>query len=153
MLKDGQSTKKCNMYVWAIKYRSLNVQFNFFKQTNKFRKSKAKPFSWVHIPCISPWFRYVSVSSCSLTAGDVAVHSTYWNGGFLVSFSGGMLESSCLKIGRASTSLRGWDRRERRGTQQQHSQHECEAEKTCKKTEDSIITKQLWELRSVPWTA
>lgn len=54
---------------------------------------------------LSPWFRYVRVSSCSLTAGDVAAHSTYWNGGFLVSLSGGRLVSSCLKIGRASTSL------------------------------------------------
>lgn len=55
---------------------------------------------------VSPWFRYVSVSSCSLTAGDVAAHSTYWNGGFLVSCSGGRLVFSCLKIGRANTSLR-----------------------------------------------
>lgn len=55
---------------------------------------------------VSPWFRYVSVSSCSLTAGDVAAHSTYWNGGFLVSFSGGRLVFSCLKMGRANTSLR-----------------------------------------------
>lgn len=56
---------------------------------------------------VSPWFRYVSVSSCSLTAGDVAAHSTYWNGGFLVSCSGGRLVFSCLKIGRANTSLGG----------------------------------------------
>lgn len=61
----------------------------------------------------SPWFRYVSVSSCSLTAGDVAAHSTYWNGGFLVSFSEGRLVSSCLKIGRASTSLRHRERQKK----------------------------------------
>lgn len=45
------------------------------------------------------------VSSCSLTAGEVAAQSTYWNGGFLVSVSEARLVSSCLKMGRASTSL------------------------------------------------
>lgn len=49
----------------------------------------------------------MSVSSCSLTAGEVAAQRTYWKGGLrlLLSQSEGRLESSCLKIGRASTSL------------------------------------------------
>ena len=53
-----------------------------------------------------PWFKYVSVSSCSFTAGDVAAHITYWKGGCLVSSSRGRLESSCLKMGNAKTSLK-----------------------------------------------
>lgn len=88
-------------------------------------------FSLWSIYGILPWFRYVSVSSCSLTAGDVAAHSTYWNGGFLVSFSGGMLVFSCLKIGRASTSLR--DQRKRKEAQKT-PQGGCDDENTMEKS-------------------
>lgn len=63
----------------------------------------------------------------------MAVHSTYWNGGFLVSVSGGRLESSCLKIGRASTSLK---ETEERGEKNTEIEHRCDAGKTPEKTEN-----------------
>lgn len=47
----------------------------------------------------------MSVSSCSLTAGEVGAHRTYWKGRIIFSFSEGRLDSSCLKMGRARTSL------------------------------------------------
>ena len=42
-----------------------------------------------------PWFRYVSVSSLSFVAGDVAAFNTYWNPGSIF---------SCLKTGRANSA-------------------------------------------------
>lgn len=50
--------------------------------------------------------RYVRVSSWSFTAGEVAAQSTYWKGKILFSLSEGKLDSSCLKIGNARTSLK-----------------------------------------------
>lgn len=95
-------------------------------------------FSIWSIYGILPWFRYVSVSSCSLTAGDVAAHSTYWNGGFLVSFSGGMLVFSCLKIGRASTSLR--ETKER--SSKKKTQDGCDDENTMEKRKNPSLKGQ-----------
>lgn len=53
----------------------------------------------------------MSVSSCSLTAGEVGAHRTYWKGRIMFSFSEGRLDSSCLKMGSARTSLQ--DRRQK----------------------------------------
>lgn len=72
------------------------------KYHSSFRLTPQTAFTYVY----QPWFKYVRVSSYNFTAGDVAAHITYWKGGCLVSFSCGRLESSCLKIGSAKTSLK-----------------------------------------------
>lgn len=106
------------------------------------KSTKSFPLNECAVLCVSPWFRYVSVSSCSLTAGEVAVHSTYWNGGFLVSFSGGRLESSCLKIGRASTSLRDRKKEETVSAGTMQTRWSGKQKATMKVTQFGIFTEQ-----------
>lgn len=105
--------QKAKQKLGVIPINEAVLVFNSLSQLHFFLKLSNTTWSLSSLSELNillPWFRYVSVSSCSLTAGEVAAHSTYWNGGFLVLLSGGRLESSCLKMGRASTSLEDRDR-------------------------------------------
>lgn len=83
-------------------YSGYTHTYQNMKYHSSFRLAPQAAFTYVY----QPWFKYVRVSSYNFTAGDVAAHITYWKGGCLVSFSCGRLESSCLKIGSAKTSLK-----------------------------------------------